>query len=58
MKKYIINEDLYIKLLNLCTLRETAEVDTEIYDIDADMFINLKDVIDDIATDVKQIVEQ
>ena len=58
MKKYIINEDLYIKLLNLCTLRETAEVDTEIYDIDADMFINLKDIIDDIATDVKQIVEQ
>lgn len=58
MKKYIINEDLYIKLLNLCALRETAEVDTEIYDIDADMFINLKDVIDDIATDVKQIVEQ
>ena len=58
MKKYIINEDLYTKLLNLCALRETAEVNTEIYDIDADMFINLKDVIEDIADDVKQIVEQ
>ena len=58
MKKYIINEDLYIKLLNLCALRETAEVDTEIYDIDTDMFINLKDIIDDIADDVKQIIEQ
>ena len=58
MKKYIINEDLYIKLLNLCALRETAEVNTEIYDIDADCTLNLKDIIEDIATDVKQIVEQ
>lgn len=58
MKKYIINEDLYIKLCNLCTLQHTANIDIDIYDEDADCTLNLKDIIDDIADDVKQIVVQ
>lgn len=58
MKKYIINKDLYIKLLNLCTLKDTANINIDIYDEDADCTLNLKDIIEDIADDVKQIVEQ
>lgn len=58
MKKYIINEDLYIKLLNLCTLKDTANIDIDVYDVDADCTLNLKDVIEDIDTDVRQIIEQ
>lgn len=58
MKKYIINEDLYIKLFNLCTLKDTANIDIDIYDEDADYTLNLKDIIEDIATDFRQIIEQ
>lgn len=58
MKKYIINEDLYIKLFNLCTLKDTANIDIDIYDEDADYTLNLKDIIEDIDTDVRQIIEQ
>ena len=58
MKKYIINEDLYIKLCNLCTLQHTANIDIDVYDEDADCTLNLKDIIEDIDTNVKQIVEQ
>lgn len=58
MKKYIINEDLYIKLCNLCALQHTANIDIDIYDEDADCTLNLKDIIEDITDDVRQIVEQ
>lgn len=58
MKKYIISEDLYTKLCNLCVLQYTANIDIDIYDEDADCTFNLKDIIEDIDTDVRQIIEQ